>query len=92
MKRVEYRISFERTLKKLIPEKRIRAKEAVKSLLLALDRNEVPAGLGLKRLYGDNWEIRVDLDLRVCFRMSGDSIAFSLVGSHNDIRNHLKNL
>lgn len=92
MRVVEYKASFVRALKKLDPENRSRAKEVIKLFLLAVGANQIPAGMGLKRLQDDHWEIRIDIHLRVCFRMRKDLIEFGIVGSHETIKNFLKNL
>lgn len=91
MRSVEFKASFDRTYRKLDPKEKVVAALALENFLAGLDRQKMPAGLGLKRLRGDLWEIRADIRLRIAFRMSGDRIEFGLVGSHADISKYLKN-
>ncbi len=92
MRTIEYKRSFEKTFRSLAADEKVRVREAIGDLLVGLESGSVAHGLGLKRLQGDQWEVRADLSLRVCFRMSKDLVEFALVGTHDTIRKFLKNL
>lgn len=51
----------------------------------------MPAGMGLKRLRDDFWEVRRGLDSGILFRWKDDLIEFVLAGDHDSIRDFLKN-
>ena len=92
MRLIEYKNSFDRTYRKLDEKDKVAVALAVESLLNGLEAGKMPSGLGLKRLKGDLWEIRVDIRMRIAFWMSGHGVEFGLVGTHEGIRNYLKNL
>jgi len=82
--------SYERSLKKLDPEIKNRVKEAVNKYVDFFKGGHRPKGLGLRRLSKHIWEIRVDLKMRVIFRLEGDLVQWGLVGNHDDIKRFLK--
>jgi len=89
--RYEFKPSFDRSVKSLPPE----TKEEIKELCLALidvlsGEKELCAGLGLKSLRKNFWEIRKGLKLRILFRWRTDRIEFILAGSHEQIKRYLK--
>lgn len=89
----EFKPSFDRTIKALpLPDK----EEILHACLGFFDimerRFPVTSGVGLKRLRGDYWEIRIGLKKRVLLRWSKDAIEFVLAGSHDSIRRFLKNI
>ena len=90
MRSIEYKKSFDRTYRKLETKDQLKVDEAIEEVLSALEDRQIPKGLGLKRLQDDQWEIRVDLSLRVGFRMSKNLIEFSIVGDHDFIKKFLK--
>lgn len=84
--------SFERLVKKLTSlEKRQLAKslEALNTYLLT---GISPIGFRYKKIGDNKYEFRVDIRLRVVVEESGDIIYLVLVGNHDDIRRHLRNL
>ncbi len=90
--RYEFKPCFERSLKALSAEDKAEIKAACLAFLDLLElRARLPEGLGLKRLGDDYWEIRKGLRYRILFRWRKDSIEFILAGSHNSIKNFLKN-
>ena len=92
MKRtVVFRSSFDRLYKKLDVKDKLRVEKAIDHFLAAIEQGEIPKGLGLKRLKDDLWEIRVDMSLRVSFRMKRGIVEFGLVGDHEEIRKYLRN-
>ena len=92
MRAVEYKTSFDRTYKRLSNEEKDNVDKAVEILLRALEVGHFSGGLGLKKLQEDQWEIRVGLALRVCFRMKKNRLEFGLIGTHETIKKFLKNL
>jgi mRNA-degrading endonuclease YafQ of YafQ-DinJ toxin-antitoxin module len=50
------------------------------------------AGLGIRKLVKNYFEIRVGLDLRLVFRAEQDAIVFTFAGSHDEVRRFLKQL
>lgn len=82
--------SYERSLKKLDPAIKDKVKEAVNKYVDFFEGGHKPKGLGLKRLSKHIWEIRVDLKMRVMFRLEGDLVQWGLVGNHDDIKRFLK--
>jgi hypothetical protein len=51
----------------------------------------MPAGIGLKRLKDDFWEVRQGVRNRILFRWRQDLIEFVLAGDHDSIKDFLKN-
>ena len=86
----EFKPSFDRRFKKLSPERREKAYEAVDTLMKYLDHLvPLPVGLGLKNWKGDYWEIRSSLKDRIIFKFT-DRIVFLFIGSHDEIRSFMK--
>ncbi len=88
--RFESLASYERSLKKLDAEIKNKVKTAVNKCVDFFEGGHRPKGLGLRRLSKHIWEIRVDLKIRVVFRLERDLVQLGLVGSHDDIKRFLK--
>lgn len=88
--RFESLSSYERSFKKLDPDIKYRVKTTVNKYVDFFEGGPKPEGLGLKRLLKHIWEIRVDLKMRVVFRLEGDLVQFGFVGNHDDIKRFLK--
>ena len=82
--------SFDRSFRKLPAERRQRVRAALETFLDFYQTGIRPAGLGLKKLRRNFWEIRADLDTRVIFLLEKDCVTFVLVGDHDDIRRFLR--
>ena len=82
--------AFERSLRKLDSPRKARVKSAIEQLVAFFETGHLPAGLGLKRLHQDLWEVRAGLSDRVILRRAGDLIEFIIVGTHDEIRRFLK--
>ena len=90
--RYEFKSCFERSIKALSTEEKAEIKAACLAFLDLLDlRTRLPMGVGLRRLDDDYWEIRKGLSYRILFRWRKDSIEFILAGSHDSIKDFLKN-
>lgn len=80
-----YTSRYDRSFNKLHPDQQLKVRSAIHSLLDYLNhKTPLPAGMGLKKLKDDFWEIRVGIKIGVIFEFS-DSIIFWLVGSHDDL-------
>ena len=49
-----------------------------------------PKSLRLKKLPHGNFELSVNMDLRMLFQLSGDAIVLVLLGDHEDVRRYLR--
>ena len=81
---------FQRLLRKLPRNDQERAADALKRLLEALRTGVLPAGLGLKKINGDKYELRVDLRLRIVMKADGDTLVCHLIGNHDEVRRYLR--
>ena len=89
----EFKPSFDRSVKSLIPidkEDIIKACQALINLLES--HGSLSKGLGLKNMRDQYWEIRKGIRLRILFRWREDSVEFILAGSHDHIKNFLKTI
>ncbi|MBI3312134.1 MAG: hypothetical protein HYZ88_01230 [Candidatus Omnitrophica bacterium] len=82
--------SFDRTLRKLSSSDRSAVEQSIARLVHAFDANQLPEGLGLKKLRKTTWEIRAGLAIRILFRLEGSFVVFVIVGTHDEIRRYLK--
>lgn len=83
--------TFNRRFKKLPNQKQECIFTAVESLKYFYQTRRPAAGLGLKNLRGNFWEIRASLQDRIVFSLEEDIINFVLIGSHDEVRRFLKN-
>ena len=89
--RYEFKPSFDRSLKALQPDQKDRLTTTCLAFVDLLETQApLPAGMGLKRLREDFWEIRQGLHSRVLFRWKHDLIEFVLAGDHDSIRDYQK--
>ncbi|MBF0571143.1 MAG: hypothetical protein HQL12_04660 [Candidatus Omnitrophica bacterium] len=67
--KIEFKSSFERSIKALTSKDKEEIKGVVADLIeiLSIDR-PLHEGLGLKRLHGPYWEVRKGLRVRILFR------------------------
>jgi mRNA-degrading endonuclease YafQ of YafQ-DinJ toxin-antitoxin module len=49
-----------------------------------------PKSLRLKKLPFGNFEISVNMDLRIIFQLHGDALVLILLGDHEDVRRYLR--
>jgi hypothetical protein len=90
--RYEFKPSFDRSIKALLPQQKANTKSACFAFLDLIETPvPLPAGTGLKRLQDDFWEIRHGLHNRILFRWRHDLIEFILAGDHESIKDFLKN-
>ena len=90
--RFNYKPSFDRSFKKLKDKKRQRhIYEAIQTFEKCLFEEEPPSpGLGLKRLRSTIWEFRSTLSDRILIFWKGDLIIYGFTGSHDEIKQFLK--
>ncbi len=85
-----YLTSFDRSFRSLGQSQQGKVKKALERFFDFIETSQHPAGLGLKKLVKNYWEIRVDLSLRIIFQQDTGLVTFILVGDHNQIRRFLK--
>jgi len=88
--RYERKPAFDRTFRRLPPDRKTRVKGAIQQLVIFFETRQQPQGLGLKRLRGAYWEIRAGLGDRVLFRLSGGLVEFIIAGNHDEIQRFLR--
>lgn len=66
--------------------------QAIDRLETALGQPHQHAGLGIRKLVKNYFEMRVGLDLRLVFKLDSDSITFAFAGTHDEVRRFLKQL
>lgn len=49
-----------------------------------------PKSLRLKKLPHGNFELSINMDLRVLFQVHGDTLVLTLLGDHEDVRRYLR--
>jgi len=88
----ERKPSFDRAWKQLPATRKIKAAEAIATLVAFFEGDPKPDGLGLKKLRDHIWEIRTDLKDRILFRLTPGRVEFVLIGNHDDIHRVLKRI
>ena len=87
----EFKPSFDRSVKSLPPAINQEVKELCISLIDVLSGDqELSAGMGLRNLRKNFWEVRKGLKLRILFRWQADHVEFLLTGTHEEINRYLK--
>ena len=66
--------------------------KAIEKFQHAVEGRQWPPGLAITHLRDDYFEFRVDIQMRVIYRRSGDLIQYVLYGSHDQVRRFLKAL
>jgi mRNA-degrading endonuclease RelE of RelBE toxin-antitoxin system len=66
--------------------------QAIDRLQAALGQPHQHAGLGIRKLVKNYFEIRVGLDLRLVFRIEPEAVIFAFAGTHDEVRRFLKRL
>lgn len=89
---INYLKSYDRSFKKLDVPVQEKAVYAIDSLLDFIETRQKPEGLGLKKLYKNYWEIRLDIKNRILFELSGETINIVFVGDHDSVKKFLKGI
>ena len=90
--RFEFAPSFERSIKRLPPDRKSLIKKSVAKFMDFTETGIKPEGLGLKHLRGNYWEIRATIRDRIIMLFVKDLIKFIIAGNHDEIRAFLKNV
>lgn len=62
----------------------------LQTLLTHIGSSVKPKSLRLKKLPHGNFEISINMDLRVLFQLQGDAMVLVLLGDHEDVRRYLR--
>ena len=89
---INYLSSYDRSFKKLDISAQRKAVSAIDDFLSFLNSRYKPEGLGLKKLYKNYWEIRIDIRIRIIFQLAGGVINIAFIGGHNAVRAFIKKL
>lgn len=87
---VNYLNSYNRSFRKLDRGTQKKTVLAIDGLLSFFETRQKPEGLGLKKVYKNYWEIRLDIKNRIIFEFAGDIINIIFVGNHNAVKAFLK--
>ena len=90
--RFSYQSSFIEATRRLSRAQASKLLQVIEKFQLAMESRQWPKGLGITHLRGDYFEFRVDIHTRVIYRRTADSIRYILYGSHDQVRQFLKNL
>ena len=71
---------------------RVEIGKAIDLLQESLGHPHRHAGLGVRKLTKNYFEMRAGLDLRLIFRLEVDAIVFVFAGTHDEVRRFLKQL
>ena len=93
--RLEYATRFEKSLRRLPIQDRIRTAEAVEQIIRYFETQQAPEGLGLKKLFsraqlGAVFEARVSRALRLLFSVYDAVVTFLMVGDHDEVRRFIR--
>ena len=87
---INYLKSYDRSFKKLDRSVQEKVVSAIDSLLDFIKTRQKPEGLGLKKVYKNYWEIRLDIRNRIIFELTRDAINVAFVGDHNAVKTFLR--
>ncbi|MGD0650468.1 MAG: hypothetical protein ABSA97_04925 [Verrucomicrobiia bacterium] len=71
---------------------RIEIGKAIDALQESLGHPHRHAGLGIRKLVRNYFEMRVGLDLRLIFKIESDCISFTFAGTHDAVQRFLKSV
>jgi hypothetical protein len=66
--------------------------QAINRLHAALGQPHQHAGLGIRKLVKNYFEMRIGLELRLVFRIEPATVTFTFAGTHDEVRRFLKGL
>ena len=89
---INYLKSYDHSFKRLDRAIQGKAISAIDVLIEFLRNHQKPAGIGLKKVHNNYWEIRLDIRNRIIFELVGDSINIAFVGNHNTVKAFLKGM
>jgi mRNA-degrading endonuclease YafQ of YafQ-DinJ toxin-antitoxin module len=71
---------------------RVEIEQAIDLLQAAFGHPHQHAGLGIRKLVKNYFEMRVGLGLRLVFKVEPEAITFTFAGTHDEVRRFLKQL
>jgi len=84
---------FQRDVGALSLEQRARAFEVLLLLPSALGAPHAHAGIGLRKIHASGiWEARLGLSLRLVFGFRDGVLTLDRIGTHDEVKRHLKSL
>lgn len=90
MKKVYVLPSFERSVKRLTPQKRKQVAQSLDAFNEFLVSGQAPFGFRFKKIADDKYEFRVDIRLRVIVKEDGENFYLVLLGNHDEVRRYLR--
>ena len=91
MKKVAILPSFEHSVDKLSAHDRQLLAKSLERFNVFLVSGHQPPGFRFKKIDHNKYEFRVNIRLRVITKAEGDIFYLILVGSHDEVRRHLRN-
>ncbi len=90
MKPLDFSGSFRKRLRDFPKEVRGKIGLALQCLERDFGHPHRHRGLGIRRLTGDFFEIRVGLDTRLVFQNRADCLLFVMAGNHDEVQRFLR--
>jgi len=90
LKPLELSESFRRRTRAYPKETRRKIGAALQQLEQDFGDPHAHRGLGIRRLTGNFFEIRVGLDLRLIFQNRAESLLFLMAGNHDEVQKFLR--
>ena len=91
MKRILILPSFERSIKRLTSQEKLRLSKSLEAFNIFLATGQIHYGFRFKKINKDKYEFRVDIRLRVIVKEQEDIFYLVLAGDHDEIRRYLRN-
>ncbi len=90
--KIDFSSRFRRTARRYRGADLDRIQAALDAILEGFGQPHAHAGLGVRKLWGDWFECRAGLDIRLVFRAEKNHLTFHLAGSHDDVKKFLRGL
>lgn len=90
MKPLDFSNSFRKQVRDSPKETRKKIGLALQGLERDFGNPHQHRGLGIRRLTGNFFEIRVGLDIRLVFQNRSDCLLFVMAGNHNEVQKFLR--
>jgi len=84
--------AFVRQIGKLPKARKLKVKEAYHKIINFFEKKIQPAGLGLKKIRGDIWRVRISGGDRILMELAGDRVTFVFAGNHDEYKRFLSKL
>jgi mRNA-degrading endonuclease YafQ of YafQ-DinJ toxin-antitoxin module len=89
---IEFTGRFRGLAHKLQADRQKELEEVLQRLSATFGQPHLHSGLGIRRLRGSYFECRLDRDLRLVFKLDGNTLVLALLGDHNDVRRFIKDV